>query len=258
MRKTSLKKISPHTGTLKKLALSLSVAVVMWAGDVSAQILVYDQTNTTANQQGFASQLAKTIDQYTTQLKEYATQLQQYQQMLSSVTSLSNGLSLQTNQLQPVTDVASLIQGKCSDSSSAGGLVSSVMNSMSSLMTQNISQTQKMICAQIVTVQVDKYNKTVAMLNKMNGYGSQFQQLESIARAADTLADTGRTSAQVEKYTSAVTTEMANWQAEMKANDAVIATLQDQQAILGHIALKGSPTLLGTVVQATTFAAAFH
>lgn len=258
MRKIILKEPSSRAGTLKKLAVSLSMAVAVCANNVGAQILVHDQGNITTNEQGFASQLAKTIDQYTTQLKEYATQLQQYQQMLSGITSLSNGLSLQTNQLQPVTDVASLIRGKCSDSSSVGGLVSGVMNSMSSLMTQNIAQTQKMICAQIVTVQVDKYNKTVTMLNKMNSYGAQFQQLESIAEAANTFADTGRTSTQVEKYTSAVTTEMANWQAEMKANDAVIDTLRDQQAILGRIALKGSPSLVGTVVQATTFATAFH
>lgn len=241
-----------------RLALAIAFGCTLLAGGVSAQVVVVDPGSIASNEQGFATQLAKTIEQYAKQIQQYETQLQQYQQMLSSIQSLSNGLSLAPNQLQHVTNTESLIQGKCSNASSPASLVSSVMNSMSSLMTQSITQTQQMLCGQIVTTQIHKYNTTVDMLNKLNGYSNQFQQVEGIARSISTVADSGRAATQVEKYSSAVTTEMGHWQAQMKADDAVIETLQNQQSILGHIALKGNSTALGNVVQATTFARAFH
>ncbi len=241
------------------LAFVLAFGCCGFAGSASAQWAVIDAGNIATNQAGFASQLAKTVEQYTQQIQQYQTQLQQYQQMLSSIQNLSNGLSLAPNQLQQITNTDALIKGKCSGASSPAGLVSSVMNSMSSLMTQSITQTQQMLCAQIVTTQVDKYNKTVTMLNKLHDdYGGQFQQMDQMAAGVDTQADAERATTQVAKYSGAVSTEMSNWQAQMQADDAVISTLQSQQSILGHVALKGSSTLLGNVVQATTFAAAFQ
>jgi len=241
-----------------RLMLATAIGCALLAGSVSAQVVVVDPGSIAANEQSFAAQLAKTIEQYAKQIQQYETQLQQYQQLLSSIQGLSNGLSLAPNKLQRVTNTDSLIQGKCSNTSSPTGLVSGVMNSMSSLMTQSITQTQRMICGQIVATQIHKYNTTVDMLNKLNNYSSQFHQVESIVKSISTVADTGRAATQVEKYNSAVTTEMGNWQAQMKADDAIIETLQNQQSILGHVALNGNSTVLGNVIQASTFAAAFH
>jgi len=245
----------PMLRHLLALGLAAGIATV---GTASAQVLVADPTSVAANEQGFATQLAKTVEQYAKQVQQYATQLQQYQQLLSSVGSLSNGLSLTPNPLQPVTNTAELIQGKCSGAASPAGLVSSLMNNMSALLTQPISQTQQALCAQIVTVQIDKYNRTVDLLDRLHGYASQFQQVEDIASTISTLADSGRVSTQVQKYASALGTDMGDWQARMQADDTIIATLQNQQAILGHMALKGSNTVLGNVVQAAAFAAAFN
>lgn len=243
----------------RRLALVLAFGGVGFASGASAQWAVIDAGNIATNQAGFASQLAKTVEQYAQQIKQYQTQLQQYQQMLSSIRNLSNGLSLAPNRLQQITNTDALIQGKCAGASSPAGLVSSVMNSMSSLMTQSITQTQQMLCAQIVLTQVDKYNKTVIMLNRLHDdYGGQFQQMDQMAAGVDTQADAERAATQVAKYSSAVSTDMSNWQAQMQADDAVISTLQSQQSILGHVALKGSSTVLGNVVEAATFAAAFQ
>lgn len=265
MQKTSPAQAQPHNLPAKRILFALSLACALTVGSASAQVLVTDSANISTNESGFASQLAKTVDQYTkqieqykTQIDQYTTQLQQYEQMLSSIENIPNNLSLAPNQLKEVTDIDPLIQGKCSSTAGLGGLVSSVMNSMSSLMTQSIANTQQMLCGQIVTTQVHKYNQTVAMLNKLRSYSNQFQRLDNALNTNSKEADTGRVAAQADKYNSAVATEMGNWEAQMKADDAVIATLENQQSILGHIALKGSNTILGNVVQATTFAAAFH
>lgn len=237
--------------------LVLALTLSLFAGSACAQWHVVDEVAISTSEKGFASQLAKTIEQYSTQLKEYATQLQQYQQMLSSIQGLTTGMSLKPSQLERVTNVDSIIQGKCTGTG-GGGLVTGLMNSMASLMTQSISQTQQTLCAQIVTQQIDKYNKTVDMLNRLHDYSDTFQKVENVARAVESMADSNRASTQVEQYSSAVQTEMAHWQAEMNVADSVIATLQAQQSILGHIALKGSNRTLGNVVQAAAFAKAFH
>jgi hypothetical protein len=244
----------------------LSLACLVYAGGVAAQVLVHDQGVITGNQEGFKSQLAKTISSYEkqlqqlkTQVDQYTTQLQQYQQMLSTIQNIPNNLSLSTNQLTHLTDTDALIRGKCSGTSSPGGLVSSLMNSMSSLMSQSITQTQQAICGQIVITQVKQYNDTVDMINKLHDqYGDQYQKLDSLFGSDNSMADSGRASGQAQKYSDGLATEMSDWQARMKADDAVIETLQNQQSILGRVAMRGSSTVLGNVIQATTFAAAFH
>lgn len=249
-----------------KTLVAVSLACAAYASGASAQVLVHDQGVITSNQEGFKSQLAKTISQYEkqiqqykTQLDQYTTQLQQYEQMLTSIQNIPNSVSLSSNQLEHVTNTDALIRGKCSGTPGVGGLVSTLMNSMSSLMSQSITQTQQVLCGQIVTTQIKKYNETVDMLNQLhNKYGDNLQQLESSFQRVKSLGDTDSVTAQAQKYSDGLATEMSNWQARMKADDAVIETLQNQQSILGHVALNGSSTPLGNVIQATTFAAAFH
>src|SRR6185437_9726895 len=65
----------------------------------------------------------------------------------------------------------------------------------------------------------------------LNQYGNQFQQLDNLLQGNPTQADAEWAAAQVEKYHSAVTTQMSDWQASMKADDAIISTLQGQQSI---------------------------
>lgn len=238
------------------LVIVMTVACFMFSGSALAQGVVVNDPTAIGK---LISQYGKQIEQFKKQVEQYELQVQQYQQMLSSIQNISNGVSLTPNQLQHVTNTAALIRGKCSGASSPAGVVSAVMNSMSSLMNQSITQTQQVICERIVLTQIKKYNETVDMLNKLhNQYGQQFQRLESLFGSGNSVADTGRASGQVQKYSDALATEMGNWQARMKADDAVIETLQNQQSILGRVALNGSSTPLGNVIQATTFAAAFH
>ncbi len=269
MQKTSPAQSQFGHVPVKKMLVAMSMACVLSAGSVHAQVVVTDPVNTSANESGFTSQLAKTIEQFKKQIEQYAKQveqyglqLQQYKQMLSGIQNLSNGVSLTPNPLQHITNTQALIEGKCSSSSGSGGgvrsMVSSLMNSMASLMSKPITQSQQEICAHIVTTQIEKYNSTVDMLNNMTEYGNQFKQLDNLLQGNPTQADADRASAQVEKYHSAVTTQMSDWEAGMKADDAIISTLQSQQSSLGRAAFNGKPTPLGTVIQAATFARAFQ
>jgi hypothetical protein len=51
---------------------------------------------------------------------------------------------------------------------------------------------------------------------------------------------------------------MVDWHSQIAKDDAIISTLQQQQGLLAKKALAGSNTILGNVVQAGAFAAAFN
>lgn len=249
MRTTTSRKTPSHLRLRKTgLALLLSLACGLFGGTAYAQWLVYDATNNTTNQAGFLKQLQQTVQQYQQQLLEY-------QQLLSQITGLNTNMSLLPNQLQPIGDPSSLISANCSGAS-GGGVLGTVMNSVTSLFSQPISQAQQQICAQIVTTEIDKYNKTVTMLNEMGNYNSMFQQLQQVGQSISTLADSGRANNQAQVYSSALSTEMSNWQAQMQADDAIINTLQQQQQILARVALNGTNnSILSDALPDTTFQA---
>ena len=233
MHSTTSPKALPRQRLRKTgLALALSLACGLFATSASAQWAVIDNASISSNSTNFLNQLNQTVKQWQTELQEYA-------QMQSSIAGLSTGMSLTPNQLQPVPDATSLIQANCAGGSGSG-LTGNIMNSLSSLMTQSITQSQQQICAQIVSTEVDKYNKTVAMLNQMNTYSNMFQQVQQVGQSISTFADSGRANNQAQTYSNALTTEMSNWQAQMKADDAIINTLQEQQGILARVALSGS------------------
>lgn len=245
------------TSTAKsRLILALAVACGLFVSGANAQVIVVDPTSISANESGFASQLAKTVEEYAKQIQQYETQLNQYAQMLSSIEGLSSGMSLLPTQLQQITDSNSLIQANC-PGATGGGILGGLMNSLASLTGQSIVDSQKQICAQIVTTQIDKYNKTVVLLNQMTTYADQFKQVEQILASVSTQADAGRAANQAADYNNALNTQVNNWQAEVKADDAIISTLQAQQDLLAKKAMRGGNTILGNLVQAGALKAAF-
>lgn len=241
-------------------ALILSLGIATHATSAWAQWEVVDHSNLISNKMGFAAQLAKTVEQYgkqiqqyEKQIQQYTTQLQQYAQMLSSIKGLRTGMSLTPNKLEHIGDPGSLIQANCAGAS-GGGLLGGVLENLGSIANQSITQSQRQICAQIVTTQIDKYNKTVDMLSQMNNYSTMFQKVQQVELAVSTMADSGRANNQAQVYSGALATQMANWQAQMQADDAIIKTLQDQQAILAKVALNGgNGSMLGDALPDATF-----
>lgn len=202
------------------------------ASSASAQWAVIDEANLANNQAGFYAQLQQTIQQL-------LTEKQQLEQLMSKITGLHLGIDLGKQSLQPLSDGErdNLIQMNCQ--SSTGGLIGSAVSALTSLASHSIRDSQQQICAQIVMAQVDKYNITVGMLNKVHQYNTVFDQVSGIIDSVDTLADAGRATTQTQTYSNALTTEMANWRAQMEADDAIIRTLEDQQSMLARAALNG-------------------
>jgi hypothetical protein len=260
MSKTSFRKTQPHRLSARKtgLALALSLACSLFVGSANAQWAVIDVASITQNQSGFAAQLAKTVDQYTTQLQQYQQEVQQYQQLLMSVQGLGTNISFTSNKLSQITDPSMLIEQNC-PGTSGGSVVGSLVTSLSSTISasQPITTSQQQICANIVTVEIDEYNKTVIIVNQLNQYGGTLQKLNALANQVNTLGATSGATTQAATYSASMATNMAQWQASIAGDKALVDSLNQQQAILSKVALKGSNTVLGNVVQAAALKAAF-
>jgi hypothetical protein len=131
------------------------------------------------------------------------------------------------------------------------------MSSITSTLGTSITQQQQAVCAQIVHWQIDEYNKTVVVMNQLNTYSAQFQQIEHTLQSVSTFADTGRAANQASDYNNAVSTQMSGWRAAMQSDEAMISALRGQQDMLAKKALGGSNTVLGNLVQAAALKAAF-
>lgn len=242
----------------------LTLLVGLSASLAHAQVFVTDQAAITNNKAGFAAQLAKTaseyakqVEQYTTQLQQYETQLNQYREIMTSIEGLATGgIKLTSGRLDPIGDATNLINQAC-PGANGGGVLGAMTSIVTSAFDKSIKTTQQNICAQIVLAQVDKYNKTVKVVNDTQQFGSQLQQLTSNLVKMDSQGDSERNAANAAYQNSQIASEMVDWQAQMKKDDAIIETLRQQQGILAKVALNGSNTTLGNIVQAAAFAKAF-
>lgn len=249
-RPTKFTSLDRHAPRMLVLALALTSALA--AGDVHAQtgILVQDAVQ---EQTSSASYLFQKITQYAKQVQQYEMQIQQYQQMLTKVMNLGTSFSI-TPGTPAQLDANQLIQANCGG---GGSITSSVLNGMSSLMGQSLTQSQKQICAAIITAQVDKYNQTILMMQQIQSNLPAVQKIGDLASTFSNMGSSSSATTQISGFSAQLNTKMSNWQAQMNADDALINSLQQAQGILAKKALNGGGTLLGNTVQATAFAAAF-
>lgn len=246
--------------SLRKAGIALGLTCALFAGVSQAQVgvLVTDPAVEEASQgtqTSAAASVAKQIDQYIKQGQQYLTQVQQYEQMLTSAENLGMNVSLVPNTLQPITDTDSMIQQNCNGGSSSG--FGDILNSVVSLFSQPISQSQQAICGKVVELQVDKYNKTVDMLNQLQTYNGSLQKLSNMANTFDNMGKSSSTTTQATTYTSQLTTAMNNWQTQMQADDTMISALRDQQSMLAKMAMDSKPDFLGQGTQAAALTLAF-
>lgn len=248
--------------TLHRLAGACAafVALFVATGQAHAQVLVTDTTLLTSNEKGQASQLAQLLQQYTQMVT-------QYESMLTTLKSLNLNVMQVNNQLPLITDVAGQVAQACPGSSSLVGSAMNMLGMDSSIIDGQIVTQQRTICAKITTLQVDKYNTVAKMLNHMNDYFAGLKQLNDtadqlIGAVSNAIGNREALQNQTSQTQAALSAEMANVEQHLRAVDATIAALQNQQSLLANIALKGSnatgpAALAGQIIQAGAFAAAF-
>jgi hypothetical protein len=261
IRSTSAFSTSPRAS---QFALALIFMAGFFVTTAHAQVLVTDTVAISTSEEGFKSQLAQTVAQYTKQglqyakqLQEYETQLQQYQQLVMKVQGLGTNVTIMPNSLQQISDPSTLIAQNC-PGPSGGSVVGTVVTSIASAFSpaDSITKSQQAICAKMVTLQIDKYNKTVIILNDLNTYGGTLQQLNDLANQITNVGNASNTTSQAETVSATMARSMHDWETSVAGDDRLIEALNQQQQILAKVAMNGSP--MGNVVQGAAFALAFH
>ncbi len=234
-----------------RLAAVCVVVACLFASSASAQVLTLDNTNNATNIAGFAKQLAQTVQQY-------QVEFQTLQNMLVTAQSLGTTPPTFTSQLPMINDTSQLISAKCPGATGTSA-VTDIMNTITTSLAPSsyIVTAQQQICAQIVQLQVKEYNATATLYNKMPQYGTSIQQLTQLANSINSMGSSSAVQTQAQSYSSQLSTDVSGWQTELQSDDAMIQSLQQQQSILARVALHGSNTILGNVVQATALEAAF-
>lgn len=191
---------------------------------------------------------------------QYQKQIAHYQQMIASALNLNFSVQA-TGTLTRIVNISDMVAQACPDSGGIAGSVLGITGLSSLNLGGNIAVNQKTICQQITLLQIDKYNKTADMLERMNQYSGLLQQIDQLRSSlggASAVGDLQANTNEAVRSTNKLNKEISDWQGQMSANDAAIATLQAQQSILANVALKGKSSAIGEIIQAGAFAAAFN
>jgi hypothetical protein len=230
------------------LVRALCFVCLLFTGAVHAQglgVMVQDDT-----------QIFKQISQYETQLQQFQQEVQQYEQLLMKVEGLGTNISFIPNTLQQIDEAGTsqLIDQNCPGTPGIQGLITSIASSIS--MSKPIVASQQQICASIVALQVDEFNRTVFIANQLAQSKTTLQKLNDLANAVDTLGKTNGANTQVSNFSTTLAQGMNDWQTSIASDEALIKALSSQQQILSHVAMKGSNSILGNVVQVGVLAGA--
>lgn len=250
-----------HGKLARKAAWSLvtAMAACLLSPSTRAQWVVIDPTQITQD----ATNFAETIAQYGKEIAQYQAVLEHYRQQLVSLTQMNFSLPTMQNSYQEISqsDMQKLAADACPSATgnSLSGTVTGLLQIFTPDANKSILENQQKICFQIQFRQMDKYNLTVKMLTRIQDYSSKMQSISGqLGQVGTSQGAMDGVKANIAANNLAMNTEMQLWDKQVQANDQMISYLQNQQAVQARTMLNGSGTLLGNVIQAATFATAFH
>jgi hypothetical protein len=220
---------------------------------------------------------AMSLANWVTELAKWEAQLQAWGTAVSNVMNVANfslSFGLTNPTLGKINDPADYAKKACPDPQGFAGAVTAVLEDINSFfnssMTANPAQSQRKLCMVISLLKVDKYNRTVDMMNRLSGPGGINDLLKKIDAlrngltafklpfvSGTTHTDLASVGEQTQRSMLKMGTEMNEYKARIKATDDAINTLEQMQSTLAKIRLNGTQTELGNIIQAGAFAAAF-
>ncbi|MCW0392233.1 hypothetical protein NB690_002807 [Xanthomonas sacchari] len=236
---------------------ALLLAGGLCAGQANAQVIVNDPES----MYKAMAEYAETAKRWQETISQYQKQLEHYQQQLIKLQRLQLGEStMQDNFAERPQDYG--LEDSCPGAAKSG--LSGLLNQFKALapnMSGDAVGEQTKVCARIVMAQNAQYNETVRMLKRLIERNQQFkQQIEaqrdSVGSSQGALAANDN---EVRRFAAQNAMDLDYWNAQMKAYDAYIVALKDDQSRLARRALNGNKDdLLGQVVQAGVLAGALQ
>jgi len=237
--------------------VALLLAGGLCAGQANAQVIVNDQISLSKAM----AEYAETAKRWQETISQYQKQLEHYQQQLIKLQRLQLGEStMQDNFAERPQDYG--LEDSCPGAAQSG--LSKLLNQFKALspnMQGKMVDEQMKVCARIVMAQNAQYNETVRMLKRLIDRNKKFKDVVEKQR------DEGGTSQgalaandnEVRRFATQNAMDLDYWNAQMKAYDAYIVALKDDQSRLAKRALDGNKGSgwdpLGKIVQATALQA---
>lgn len=248
-----------HSHPRTTVTAMLSLLIGSFALGAHAQVLVQD-TSTENSVQNIDNTLGDFKSANHDDIKDFKQANHKdldniYQQLRTTLQIKNNDIATTNNNIQQL-NASRLQDAKCGGSARASGSApaSGAPQAISSSLAANFVQAQQQICQQIVSIEVDKYNRTATMLTRINDYtklaSDTEQQRSNIGQSdknenADLLANTN----QALRNLANLNTEIANWRAMMQADDAAIQALQQAQSTIAQTAMNGTQSVTGQLQQ---------
>lgn len=248
--------------TYRRTALALATSLTLALGLVvpvqQAQAFVFfDPTNFFANLGGWVED----IYEYGTEAKRWSDTAQQYKNeydsfmaQIAQITNIAYSLGIKPGQKLDRIPEDHGVADRCGENAMAalGRLIT--LNPSGNIVNQ-----QKQICASIQIMQNKKYNETVAFLaDNQKEMIKDFDQFKQQANKAKNIGDSNKAAQDGVSLTSKLQSRISNYQTQMQAYDAYIATLTNQQQNLARIAMKGKAGVVGTLVKTATLKTALN
>jgi len=241
--------------------LATALACGLFAGSTQAQVIVSDpilEGSGAAIDASTAASYARQALQLEQEVQSAANTYAQLQNILMQAQNLGTNISLVSTPLTQISDSSQIVASACPGA--GGGIVGDVLTALSSALSANepVTTRQQMICAQIVTYQVDEYNKTVVALNAVGQFSSTtLTKINNLITSVDTLGKTSNAQAQAQSIQLNLEAAMKTWETQVQSDEYMIKALQHQQGVLAKVAMNGSNTILGNVIQASALKLAF-
>ncbi|WP_343231457.1 hypothetical protein [Xanthomonas euvesicatoria] len=240
-----------------RLAAGLLLAVGLFAGHASAQVITHDPMTL----ESIIAEYGKEFERWKETLSQYQKEYAHYQQQLIKLQSLNLGttnLEDNFNERDPNYGVAEACPG-------SGGGLGSIMTSIKSIlpnMDGNLVTEQTKICQLMVMTENARYNESVRMLKRLIQRNKDFEQKiqsqrNSVGTSQGALAANDN---EVSRFMAQNSMDLDYWQAKLKAYDYYEASLKSDQRKLTKRALDGNKgggiPLVTQLVQAAALKAA--
>lgn len=259
MNKVSHNSLCLRMARKATLALSIGIATGMAGGPARAQVVTIDPAHIAKDVANFA----KTMAQYAKELAHYQAVLLHYQQQLIRLTHMDFSLPTMQNSYNEISpsDARDQVARACPSTHAGGaaGAITGLLQIFTPDVNASILDNQRTICEQIKFRQIDKYNLTVKMMNRLKDYSDKLKSLQKQQQdGGSSEGSLAGTMSNMQMNSLALDNEMQTWNGQIRADDQMIDYLQGQKSVQARELLNGSNTIIGNVIQAGAFAAAFH
>lgn len=263
-------KDTPMNSTKRPRYVIPAAALVFLIGCVTAtrpaRAFVSVVTNPTALIQSatqFSEKLAqwqKTIEQYQKTAQHYVKQAQFWESQINTLRNLRFAIFATKNEFTKVEeDFGVDVECPGRDTSRGiSGVLDKALDSMVPSVEGNVLQQQQDLCAQIVRAKNQKYNATVTYLDfvKLKTDELLLVQKSVITKIGSSTGKTQGAIQQLTELSETIDLARTGWESNQKQADAYINMLLTMQATLSRRALKGKPSVLGSVVNTVALKAA--